>query len=102
MRLSCGILLLLVMMGGGQQEEQEEQQEQGELEDKEEQMKQQLVCSSIRDCAACISAPGCVYCRDPEYTSEERSHLMKAHDIFQHLLEFHGISFYLFTYNYIS
>ena len=33
---------------------------------------EELGCSSFVNCGDCVSHPGCVYCRDPEFLLQER------------------------------
>ena len=66
-------------MGVGQAEDtkQEEGEEEGvieeECEEEEGQEEEEEGCSSLVNCGQCISHPGCVYCRDPEFLLQERS-----------------------------
>ena len=66
--------LLLLLMGVGQAEEGVEQGEEEVIEEECEELEEEEVgCSSLVNCGQCISHPGCVYCRDPEYSLHERS-----------------------------
>ena len=67
-------------MGVGQAEDskQEEGDEEGvieeECDEEVEEVEEEVVgCSSLANCGQCISHPGCVYCRDPEFLLQERS-----------------------------
>ena len=52
----------------GEEEGVIEEECEGEVEEEEE-----VGCSSLVNCGQCISHPGCVYCRDPEFLLQERS-----------------------------
>ena len=68
-------------MGAGQAEEgvvdaqQQKEDEEGVIEEEcEEEVEEgEVGCSSLVNCGQCISHPGCVYCRDPDFLLQERS-----------------------------
>ena len=72
--LLCTLLLLMGAVQGVT-EERGEVQEVEEEEVQEEEVEEEVCeveCSSIAGCGECISAPGCVYCTDPDYPLQER------------------------------
>ena len=66
-------------MGVGQAEDAEEGvEEEGVIEEECEEVEEEeeVGCSSLVNCGQCISHPGCVFCRDPEFSLQERSTLI--------------------------
>ena len=70
--------LLLLLVGVGQAEDAEEGVEEEVIECEEEEEKE-VLCSSLVNCGQCISHPGCVFCRDPEFFLQERSPLVRSY-----------------------
>ena len=78
--MRCAALwLLLLLVGVGQAEDAEEGVEEEVIEceeEVEEEEEKEVLCSSLVNCGQCISHPGCVFCRDPEFFLQERSPLV--------------------------
>ena len=91
--------LLLLLMGAGQAEEgvvdaqQQKEDEEGviEVECEEEVEEGEVGCSSLVNCGQCISHPGCVYCRDPDFLLQERSPDLVFLSIISFLISVHLI-----------
>ena len=87
-------------MGAGQAEEgvvdaqQQKEDEEGVIEEEcEEEVEEgEVGCSSLVNCGQCISHPGCVYCRDPDYLLQERSPGLVFLSIISFLISVHLIS----------
>ena len=76
--------LLLLLVGVGQAEDAEEGVEEEVIEceeEVEEEEEKEVLCSSLVNCGQCISHPGCVFCRDPEFFLQERSPLVRSYNI---------------------
>ena len=91
--------LLLLLMGAGQAEEgvvdaqQQKEDEEGVIEEEcEEEVEEgEVGCSSLVNCGQCISHPGCVYCRDPDFLLQERSPDLVFLSIISFLISVHLI-----------
>ena len=64
--------LLLLLLGGGRTEEVGESLVEEDVFEEDCEEVVELGCSSFVNCGDCISHPGCVYCRDPEFLLQER------------------------------
>ena len=86
-------------MGAGQAEEgvvdaqQQKEDEEGVIEEEcEEEVEEgEVGCSSLVNCGQCISHPGCVYCRDPDFLLQERSPDLVFLSIISFLISMHLI-----------
>ena len=64
--------LLLLLLGGGRTEEVGESLVEEDMFEEDCDEMVELGCSSFVNCGDCVSHPGCVYCRDPEFLLQER------------------------------
>ena len=64
--------LLLLLLGGGRAEEVGESLVEEDVFEEDCEEVVELGCSSFVNCGDCVSHPGCVYCRDPEFLLQER------------------------------
>ena len=64
--------LLLLLLGGGRTEEVGESLVEEDVFEEDCKDVEELGCSSFVNCGDCVSHPGCVYCRDPEFFLQER------------------------------
>ena len=66
------LCLLLLLLGGGRTEEVGESLVEEDMFEEDCEEVEELGCSSFVNCGDCVSHPGCVYCRDPEFILQER------------------------------
>ena len=66
------LCVLLLLLGGGRTEEVGESLVEEDVFEEDCEDVEELGCSSFVNCGDCISHPGCVYCRDPEFILQER------------------------------
>ena len=64
--------LLLLLLGGGRTEEVGESLVEEDVFEEDCEEVVELGCSSFVNCGDCVSHPGCVYCRDPEFLLQGR------------------------------
>ena len=61
------LLWPLLLLGGGRAEEVGESLVEEDVFEEDCEEVVELGCSSFVNCGDCVSHPGCVYCRDPEF-----------------------------------